>query len=99
MLLRRNIAGQRMFFKMVNVTTGAPLAGATVTINRRLDGAAQAAVTGTVTELEDGQYRFDPSQADTNGNVVRYHIMATNAISIWADFVTIGYDPRKGGRI
>ena len=93
--LRRNIAGQRVFFGMVNATTGGPLAGATVTINRGLDGAAQAAVTGTVTELGGGQYRFDPSQADTDGDFVGYHMTATNAVPVSANFVTIGYDPRK----
>jgi len=94
--LRQNVAGQRVFFVLINATTGAGLTGATVTVNRGIDGGAQAAATGTVTELGLGQYRFDPSQADTNGDHVGYIFTATNAIPVNANFVTTNANPHDG---
>jgi hypothetical protein len=88
MMLRRNQAGQRVFFALVDVNTGGALTGATVTARRGLDAAAQAAATGTITELGNGQYRFDPSAADTDADYVGYLFTATGAIPVGANFVT-----------
>jgi hypothetical protein len=92
-MLRKNVAGQSVFFVLINSTTGAPLTGATVTVNRALDTAAQAAATGAVTELGSGQYRFDASQADTNADFLGYLFSATSAISVGANFVTTANNP------
>lgn len=87
-MLRKNIAGQRLYFCLVSATDGAALTGATVTARRALDGGAQASATGSVTELGNGHYRFDASQADTNGDHVGYLFTATGAIPVSANLVT-----------
>jgi len=94
-MLRKNVASQHVFFGLVNATTGAALTGATVAGHVGLDAAAQAAVTGTFTELGLGQYRFDPSQADTNGDFVGYIFTAAGAIPLNANFITTGGDFRQ----
>jgi hypothetical protein len=92
-MLRRNVAGQRVFFGLVNAATGAALTGATPAGLRGLDGGGQAAVTGTFTELGSGQYRFDPSQADTDGDFVGYLFTAASAIPVSANFITTQANP------
>ena len=53
-----------------------------MTAKRCIDGAAQASVTGSVSELAGGQYLFAPSQADTNGDLIGYLFTATSAIPV-----------------
>jgi hypothetical protein len=90
--LIKNTSGQNVTFCLVNASTGAALTGATVTAQRSLDGTA-AACTGSVTEQKIsgtgyGQYKFAPSQADTNGTDVGYLFTATGAIPVNVDFHT-----------
>jgi hypothetical protein len=91
--LRKNVAGQVFTFCLVNATTGAALTGATVTAKLSIDGAAQVTAGGTVTELAGGQYKFAPSQADTNGTSLGFLFTATSAIPVNIQIFTIGYDP------
>ena len=81
-MYRKNTASQYVYFCLVNATTGAALTGATVTAYRALDNGAQATATGTTTELANGQYRFNLSQADTNGDYGSYLFTATNAVPV-----------------
>ena len=67
-MYRKNTASQYIYFALVNSSTGAALTGATVTAYRALDDGVQAAATGTTTELANGHYRFNLSQADTNSD-------------------------------
>ena len=76
----KNTASQHIPFEMVKAADGTALTGATVTVVRCLDGAAQAAVTGSVTEKAGGQYDFALSQADTNADVGGFLMTATGAI-------------------
>jgi len=81
MSLLKNTASQVVTFCLVNATTGAALTGATVTTKVALDG-TQAAGGGTVTELGSGQYKYVPSQAETNGASVGILFTATNAVPV-----------------
>ena len=89
----KNTAGQRFFFGLVAAADGTALTGATVTVKRALDGAAQASATGTVTELGGGQYRFNPSQADTNADHIGFLFTATGAVAVSANIETRAADP------
>jgi uncharacterized membrane protein YoaK (UPF0700 family) len=92
-MLRKNVAGQYLFFVLVNASTGAALTGATVTAVRSIDGAAQASCTGTVTHMGGGQYRMALSQADTNGNQVGYLFTATSAVPVGVSCVMTAANP------
>lgn len=92
-MYRKNTAGQYVYFALVNATTGAALTGATVTGKRGIDGAAQASVTGTISEDAGGQYHLAMSQADVNGNNIGYLFTATNAIPVSISVVTTAADP------
>jgi hypothetical protein len=92
-MLRKNAAGQYLYFALVNATTGAALTGATVTARRSIDGSAQAACTGTVSEPGNGQYQIALSQADTNGNNIGYLFTATNAIPVSITATLTAADP------
>lgn len=92
-MYRKNVAGQFLYFALVNATTGAALTGATVTAKRSIDGAAQASCTGTVAEDAGGQYHIALSQADTNGNNIGYLFTAANAIPVNISIVTTAADP------
>ncbi len=83
--LLKNVASQVIPFALVNATTGAALTGATVTVKVALDG-TQAAGGGVVTELGSGQYKYVPSQAETNGVSVGVLFTATNAVPVGFTF-------------
>jgi hypothetical protein len=97
-MYRRNIAGQNLPFSMVSATTGAALTGLTVTVKTCIDGADQAAATGTVTEKGLGQYNLALSQADTNGNQIGYLFTATGAIPVHIAVVMTAADPTDAQR-
>lgn len=91
-MLRRNVANQYLFFLLVD-STGAAVTGATVTARRGIDNAAQAACTGTVTDLGNGQYRMNLSQADTDGNNIGYLFTAPGALPVHVACVLTAADP------
>lgn len=91
-MLRKNVASQVVTFTLVNATTGAALTGATVTVKVTLDG-TQSGGSGTVTELGTGQYKYVPTQAETNGSSVGFSFTATNAVPVNLHCFTIGQDP------
>jgi hypothetical protein len=95
-MYRKNTAGQSIYFALINASTGGALTGATVTARRALDATAQATATGTVTELGNGQYRFNLSQADTNANYGSYLFTATNAVPVEKTVVFTAANPTNG---
>ena len=84
----KNTSGQTLYFCLVNINTGAPVTGATATVRRVIDGGAQSAITGSVTEDGNGQYHINLSQADTNGNDIGFFITATNSVPVSLSIVT-----------
>lgn len=92
--LRKNVASQVVTFNLVNATTGAALTGATVTTKVALDG-TQSASAGTLTELGTGQYKYVPTQGETNGTSVGFSFTATNAVPVNIHCFTIGQDPTQ----
>lgn len=91
-MLRKNVASQVITFCLVNATTGAALTGATVTTNVTLDG-TQAAGAGTVTELGTGQYKYVPTQGETNGTTVGFCFTASNAVPVNIHIFIAAFDP------
>ncbi len=79
--LRKNVASQVLNFQLVNATSGAALTGASVTVKVSLDG-TQSGGAGTVTELGTGQYKYVPTQAETNGTSVGFGFTASNAVPV-----------------
>ena len=93
-MYRKNTAGQTIGFAAVNATTGAAMTGTTgFAAFRVLDGGAQAAATGTVTDKGNGQYSFALSQADTNGNDCSILFTMTGMVPVEKTFLTTGADP------
>lgn len=90
--LRKNVASQVLTFVLVNATTGAALTGASVTTKVTLDG-TQSAGAGTVTELGTGQYKYVPTQAETNGASVGLSFTATNAVPVNLQCFTTADNP------
>lgn len=86
--LKHNTAGQNFTFCLVSATTGAGVAGATVTTLVTKDGGAQAAGGGTVTSQGSGQYNYAPTQAETNATDVGFFFSATGCVPVNLDFHT-----------
>jgi hypothetical protein len=71
--MQKNVAGQKWIVFAFDLTDNTPKTGdaANITANLRLDGGAANAVDDTnPTELEDGYYVFDISQAESNANMI-----------------------------
>lgn len=92
-MFRKNVAGQYLSFALINTSNGAGLTGATVTAYRALDNGSQTAITGTVTELGNGHYRLNLSQADTNADEGSFFITAPNASPVEKTVVFTAADP------
>ncbi len=96
-MLRKNVASQVLTFDGVNATTGAALVGASVTTLVALDG-TQSASAGTLTELGGGQYKYVPSQGETNGTSVGFSFTATNMVPVSLHCFTLAADPTDAVR-
>lgn len=96
-MLRKNVASQVVTFNLVNATTGAALTGATVTTKVALDG-TQSAGAGTVTELGTGQYKYVPTQGETNGTTAGFSFTASNAVPVNLHCFTTAGDPTDAVR-
>jgi hypothetical protein len=71
--MQKNVAGQKWIVFAFDITDNTPKTGdaANITANLRLDGGAANAVDDTnPTELEDGYYVFDITQAESNANMI-----------------------------
>lgn len=97
-MYRKGVANQNVGFVMVSATTGAAVTGATVTVRRVVDGGAQAAATGTVTEKGNGQYNYAASAADLAGDHVSLLFAAPGCIPVEKTVVTTAADPTDGTR-
>jgi hypothetical protein len=72
-MLYKNVASQKWTVFAFTTSTGAALIGdaANITAKISIDGAAGSATNDTnPTELEDGYYVFDLTQAETNGDLL-----------------------------
>lgn len=69
----QNVAGQNVYFYIFNLN-GAPQSGlaATMQVTVCIDGGAQAFGAGTVVDDGQGQYHYQPTQAETNGLSVAF---------------------------
>ena len=86
MELQKNVAGQKWIVFAFDRTDNVPKAGdaANITANLRIDGGGADATDDTnPTELEDGYYVFDLTQAETNGdNIVILPASSTGDIQV-----------------
>lgn len=98
-MLRKNVAGQFIYFAGINASTGAALTGATFSYRRSIDGTF-AAGGGTITEDTGlGFYKCALSQADTNGNDLGFFFTATNAIPVCINVIATAADPTDAVRL
>ena len=86
--LRKNVASQNFTFAMINASTGAADASATVGVFVTKDNGSQASGAGTVTNSGNGQYNYAPTQAETNATDVGFLMTATGDIPVNYDFHT-----------
>jgi hypothetical protein len=98
MFYRKNTGSQYLTFVLTTAAGNTAITGATPTIVRSIDGAAQAAVTGAITELGGGQYQLALSAADTNGNDIGYLITASTAKPQVIAITTTAADPSDSVR-
>jgi hypothetical protein len=82
-----NTARSNFPFEMV-LLDGTAATGITVTGARSLDGAAYAAVSGTISEVGSGTYSFNASAADTNGGGIMWKFSGTGCKDTLVGFVT-----------
>jgi hypothetical protein len=95
-MYRKNVANQYIYFALVSTSTGTGLTGASVTAYLALDNGAQATATGTTSELGNGQYRFNLSQADTNADEGSYLFIASGASPVEKTVVFTAANPSDG---
>jgi hypothetical protein len=92
-MLQKNVAGQPVYFVLINAATGGVLPSAVVTAWRALDGGIQTPCDGSVVEDGNGQYHLMTAQADTNGNILGFLFTAPNAVPVSIMIVTTACNP------
>lgn len=92
MSLQKNVAGQNFTFGLINSSTGAALTGvaASISIFVTIDGGAQSAAAGSITETGNGEYNYAPTQGETNGNEIGFLVTEAAAILENLMFLTAG---------
>lgn len=100
-MLRKNVSGQHIGFSLVKAIDGTACTGASVTVKRQIDGAAQASGTGTVTEAAGGQYDYALSAADLNGANISlfFTAVAAGAIQVEKTIVTTAANPTDATQV
>lgn len=81
-MIKKNTAGQFIYFVLVSTTDGSAVTGASPTGYVSIDAAAQTGMGGSITELANGQYKMVLSQGDTNGDEIGYFITNAGAIPV-----------------
>ena len=99
MTLKKNVSGQFLYLALIKASDGSALTGASITGYRSIDGGSQNTITGTITELANGQYKVALSQADTNGNNIGFLFTASLAVPIGYSVFTTAADPTDGVRL
>jgi len=85
--ITKNATFSNLEFLMVDATDHVtPETGLTVAGTMSIDGAAFAAVNGTIAEVSNGIYQIDLTADDTNGDVITYRFTSAGAADT---FVTI----------
>ncbi len=80
--MQKNVGGQKWVVFAFNTTNNAAVTGdaSNITANLRLDGGAANAIDDTnPTELEDGYYIFDITQAESNADLISIHPASTTS--------------------
>lgn len=87
----KNKAGQVAGAELVSATSGAAFAGA-VTVYVTIDGGTQAIGTvgsGVCTAEGNGLYNYNPSQAETNGDLIQFTYIGTGAVPVTIHYATL----------
>lgn len=90
--MRKNTAGQYVGFQVYSTTDGTPVTSGSPTIYVTKDGGTQASGGGTVTHEGNGQWTYQPTQAETNGNHVVYSFSLSGAMAGPVNVFPVGYD-------
>jgi hypothetical protein len=91
--LRKNVASQVLTFGLVNASSGAALTGATFTAKAWVTGdGTQAGFAGTFTELGNGQYKYVPTQTESNVTSFGLFIAPTSAVPVNIHLFTDNWD-------
>lgn len=86
--MNRNEAGQEIFGQLVDATTGGAWVG-TATVYVTIDNGLQNVGAGTATAMGHGQFRYSPTQAETDGALIAYLFTGTGAVAQTVNVPTI----------
>lgn len=87
--IKRNTAGVLHIEMVLASDHVTPATGLTVTSQRLIDSGTYQAVTGTMTEVSNGTYRFDYTAADSNGDTITWRFSAGTADDTKITFRTV----------
>lgn len=87
--IKKNTAGLLHIEMVLTSDHVTPATGLTVTVQRLIDSGAYAGVSGTMTEISNGTYRFDYLAADANGDVITWRFSAATADDTKVAFKTV----------
>jgi len=87
--IKKNTAGLLHVEMVLTSDHVTPATGLTVTAQRLIDSGVYVNVSGTITEVSNGAYRFDYLAADSNGDIVTWKFSAGTADDTKLTFKTV----------
>lgn len=87
--IKKNTAGLLHIEMVLTSDHVTPATGLTVTAQRLIDSGTYAAVSGTMTEISNGTYRFDYLAADCNGDTITWRFSEATADDTKLTFKTV----------
>jgi hypothetical protein len=91
-MLKKNTAGQFIYFVLQKLADGTPFTGETPDGYVTIDDGAQGGIGGSIAEKANGQYAVALSQGDTNGDEIGYLFTNAGAVPI---SITITTETKK----
>ncbi|MEM2124979.1 MAG: hypothetical protein QXQ53_01115 [Candidatus Methanosuratincola sp.] len=80
--MKKNVANQVVSAHLINKTDGSDVTSGTTTVYVTIDGGTQATGQGTVTHKGNGEWVYQPTQSETNGEHIIFTFVNSSAISV-----------------
>ncbi|MEO0166750.1 MAG: hypothetical protein ABIL39_11510 [candidate division WOR-3 bacterium] len=86
--MKKNVANQVVSAHLINKTDGSDVTSGTTTVYVTIDGGTQGTGSGTVTHKGNGEWVYQPTQSETNGDHIIFTFVNSNAISVGVQVYT-----------
>ena len=97
--MRKNVASQYVAAQLVSSSDGSAVTTGTTTVYVTVDGGTQGSGAGVIVHEGQGQWIYEPTQAETNGDHVAFTFSNSSAVSTCVNVYPVSFDYTDAVRI